>query len=66
MTRAVVHTPAPFARGDRVEVAEEHLTDWRGTVGSVKFSPVSGWWLEVEDEDGTTWSVPAGKVKPWL
>jgi hypothetical protein len=40
-------------RGDRVRVTEAGIEPWRGIVNAIKFSKVSGWWVEVERaEDG--------------
>lgn len=51
-------------RGDRVVVHQAGITDYAGTVSSVKYSgPTQTWWLEVRlDHDGMTWSVPAQSV----
>lgn len=50
-------------RGDRVVVHQAGITDYAGTVQAVKHSgPTKTWWLEVELEDGMTWSVPASHV----
>jgi len=38
-------------RGDRVQVIEQGITPWTGTVNAVKPSKVSGWWVDV-DRDG--------------
>jgi hypothetical protein len=49
---------APFAKGDRVEISEEGIRPWAGTVTAVKPSFASGWWIEVLRDDGTgTWSI---------
>ncbi len=50
--KALVRVPAPASRGDIVEVREQNIRPWRGVVGAVKFSPVSGWWCEVREERG--------------
>ena len=54
---------APFKRGQRVTVHEEGIRPWSGSVLSVKPSPVSGWWLEVDQDDGTgCWIIRAADV----
>lgn len=54
----VVRTPVPAQRGDRVEIREKGISPWCGMVAAVKWSSVSGWWLEVQrEEDGVTWHV---------
>lgn len=63
MRQTVESTPPPFARGIQVEVTEENIRPWTGTVRALKFSMVSGWWAEVVDERGT-WVIPARYVTP--
>jgi hypothetical protein len=55
-------TPAPFARGDEVLVTEEAIRPWAGVVTAVKWSNVSGWWIEIRTESYGTWSIPAAHV----
>ena len=64
MTAAKVErTEAPATRGARVEVNEPGIRAWTGTVSSVKWSPVSGWWLDIERDDGDlTYIIPAEAV----
>jgi hypothetical protein len=57
-----VHTEQPFARGVEVEVTEENIRPWRGVVRAVKWSHLSGWWVEIERDDDITLSIPAGQV----
>lgn len=45
-------TEPRFARGARVRIEEENIRPWTGEVRSVKWSPVSGWWLEVQEDEG--------------
>ena len=62
--RAPERTPAPFRRGDRVVVEEPNIAPKTGVVGAAKFSPKSGWWVEVRlDEDGITWTYPENRVR---
>lgn len=62
--RAPERTPAKFRRGDRVVVEEPNIAPKTGVVGAAKFSPKSGWWVEVRlDEDGMTWSYPETRVR---
>lgn len=49
-------------RGDTVTVAEENIRPWNGTVRSVKYSIVSGWWFEVLRDDGMSWAVHSSIV----
>jgi len=59
MSKTVDLGPAPFTRGQRVRVSELNLAPWTGRVLSVKPSRISGWWLEVQqDDDLGTWSIP--------
>lgn len=51
-------TPPPLQRGARVRVTEQNIRPWNGIVGSMKHSPVSGWWAEITGPDGGTWSIP--------
>lgn len=63
-TKAELEACRPgIGRGDEVAVTEEGIGTWSGTVGSVKGSLVSGWWLEVEREDGITFTVHARRVE---
>lgn len=55
-TRKPVPNPR-LRRGDEVRVRENGMRPWSGEVRSVKWSAVSGWWCEVEREDGITFSV---------
>lgn len=51
----------------RVEVTEENIRPWTGTVTSVKQSQLSGTWLEVRrDDDGMTYGVPENLVRELL
>lgn len=43
----------PCERGDDVIVTEQGITPWRGVASFVKWSAVSGWWVEVRTDDGT-------------
>lgn len=52
-------TPAPFARGQRVEVSEPGIRPWSGVVLSVKFSSTSGWWIDVDRDGGGCYVVSA-------
>jgi hypothetical protein len=58
---APVWFPCPFKADDRVEVREQGIRPWYGVVISVKWSAVSGWWLDVErdDSDRAVWVVQA-------
>lgn len=58
----VDRTEPGFTRGDRVRVALPNLEPWDGEVNCSKFSPVSGWWVDVIDADGFCHSVSAGSV----
>jgi len=52
MTKTVERGPVPAQRRDRVEICEgPNLRPWTGTVMSVKPSSVSGWWLDVREDD---------------
>lgn len=55
---------APFDRGEDVVVTEEGIRPWGGTVLAVKWSPRSGWWCEVDREDGSgVWYVRSQEVR---
>lgn len=48
----------------RVEVTEENIRPWSGTVTSVKQSQLSGTWLEIRrDDDGMTYGVHEDLVR---
>ncbi len=49
-------------RGDEVTVTEENIRPWIGKVLTVKPSPKSGLWVEVQTDDGGVWTIPAAKV----
>ena len=49
----------PCEPGDIVIVHEAGISDRLGTVRSVKWSFATGWWADVEYDDGMTWSIPA-------
>jgi hypothetical protein len=51
-------TRPPFHKGDVVTWHETGITDKTGTVRSIKYSRITNWWLDIEDADGITWSVP--------
>jgi hypothetical protein len=56
--------PAPLARGARVIVRELGIAAWQGTVRAVKPSSVSGWWAEIERDDGSGyWSIMLGSTQ---
>jgi hypothetical protein len=57
MRATLTKTAAPFARGDLVEVREQGIRPWVGPVGAVKWSPVSGWWVEVRREGVGTYTI---------
>ncbi len=44
-------------RGDRVQVFEEGIQPWSGTVNSVKPSKESGWWVDVDRDDVGIYSI---------
>lgn len=46
--------PSPLDRGDQVEVTEPGIRPWTGVVTSVKWSPVSGWWADIDSGQGRT------------
>jgi hypothetical protein len=62
---APVWFPCPFKPDDRVEVREQNIRPWLGVVISVRWSAVSGWWLDVErdDSDRAVWVVQAGLAR---
>ena len=63
-TQTLERTDPPARFGDRVEVHEENIRPWAGTVGAVKWSPVSGWWAEVRSDDAdVTWIVAASCLR---
>jgi hypothetical protein len=58
-------TTTEFTEGARVCVREEGIAPWFGVVRNVKWSAVSGWWLDVT-EDGTdnlVWIVKASDAE---
>lgn len=55
-------TPQPVARGAEVVVREPGLTPWTGTALAVKWSPVSGWWIEVAGPEGV-WIIREADVE---
>jgi hypothetical protein len=62
----VARTPegAPVKAGALVQVREDGIEPWVGEAVAVKFSPVSGWRVDVRDpDDGGVWSVPAELVQ---
>lgn len=57
------HPPrAPLHRGDVVTVTEENIRPWTGVVLTVKPTPTSGWWIEVQHGDGGVWTLPETRV----
>lgn len=51
-------TTAPeVRRGDRVQVTEENIAPWLGTVTAIKPSKVSGWWVDVDRDEVGVWSI---------
>lgn len=58
MTTKIEMPPRPeLERGDRVEVQEEGIQPWSGTVNSVKPSKESGWWVDVDRDGEGIWSI---------
>lgn len=49
--RQLERTEARFTRGQAVSVHEENRRPWAGVVRSVKWSPASGWWVEIAEDD---------------
>lgn len=62
MAKVIEHTPAPIERGDAVRVVEAGRRPWVGVAQAVKWSPVSGWWVDVAGPDGT-WVLHATDVE---
>lgn len=60
--KTLAKTPAPFERGESVLVSEENIRPWHGDVAAVKWSPRSGWWIDVRREEGGYWVVPSAFV----
>lgn len=53
-----------LSRGTKVLVTEENIRPWGGEVGSIKWSPKSGWLADVRrDDDGLTYAVPVGMIR---
>ena len=52
-----------FRRGMPVVVDEQGIANWRGRAMTLKPSPKTGWWFEVEREDGVTLVIHSLKVK---
>lgn len=63
LAQLVEKTPEPCKRGQEILVQEPNIRPWRGTVLSMKWSPVSGWWIDVRREDGGWWIVHEGAVR---
>ena len=54
-------TEVPLHRGDEASVrGMPNYGSMR--VWNVKWSHVSGWWLDLRDEDGGMWTVPYSEV----
>jgi hypothetical protein len=45
-----------------VTVASTNIRPWEGVILSRKFSPVSGWWYDVQGPDGW-WVIPEGDLR---
>jgi len=60
--KTLTQTDPPMARGDRAQVHEVNIAPWEGEVLSVKWSPQSGWWVDVRQDDGGTWTLRAEDV----
>ena len=56
-------TEPRFERGEAVTVHEENIAPWSGVVTALKFSPVSGWWIEIRRGDEGTWHIQENDVQ---
>ena len=50
MAKTMTRTAPPITGRSEVEVTEPGIRTWTGIAMTAKFSPVSGWWLEVRRE----------------
>lgn len=59
----LIRTPQPFHGGEVVVIDEPGIRPWTAKVEGVKWSHVSGWWVEVrrEGEPGV-WVMPLARV----
>jgi len=56
-------TATDLKKGDRIVVQESAISDAGAVVGAVKFSNVSGWWVEADLDTGVTRSYPTAQVR---
>ena len=63
MAKTLERTDPRFSRKDDVRVEEEGIRPWEGIVTAVKWSPVSGWWLEVRRGDEGTYVVHESMIE---
>lgn len=64
MRRKVERVDPPCKRRDRVCVREPNIRPWIGHVTAVKWSSVSGWWVDVvRDDDRLSFVMPSDLVE---
>jgi hypothetical protein len=61
--RKKIPAAPPFQIGKAVVVKEKGKRQWVGSARTLKYSSESGWWFEIVNEEGYTWSVHQSNVK---